>query len=232
MIEASGVSKRFGRRKVLDRLDVTVAPGALTLLLGSNGAGKTTLLRILVGLTDPDAGRVLINGVDRRENPRLAASQLSFLPQSPSFNPRLTTGQVLAFYAKLRAVGRDACLRVEEHWGLNDHHKARTGQLSGGLRQRLALAVFSLADVPVLILDEPGLSLDPIWRERLQLHLSERARNGATVLVATHLLGEWEKEGERLLLLENGSRASEIEADQIRSRLLGARETESTAGNP
>ena len=89
-------------------------------------------------------------------------------------------------------------------------------ELSGGLRQRLALAVFALARASVLVLDEPGLSLDPEWRQRLQAHLSARAADGATVLVATHLLGEWEGKVDTCVRLEHGRAAGTLPADRLR----------------
>jgi ABC-type multidrug transport system ATPase subunit len=91
-----------------------------------------------------------------------------------------------------------------------------TGKLSGGLRQRLALAVFSLADAPVILLDEPGLSLDPEWRQSLQQFLRHEAGRGRTVLVATHLLGEWERRADRCLLIERGRSQGELPPDQLR----------------
>jgi ABC-type multidrug transport system ATPase subunit len=91
-----------------------------------------------------------------------------------------------------------------------------TSKLSGGLRQRLALAIFALANAPVLLLDEPGLSLDPVWRERLQQFLRDETARGRTVLIATHLLGEWEGRADRCLLVENGRAGGELPPHRLR----------------
>lgn len=216
MISVENLQKSFGSRRVLDGLGFEVEPGGVTLLVGGNGAGKTTALRLLAGLSKPDAGSIRIDGHDLLTKRRAALSELSFLPQAPRFHPRLTVLQVADFYARLRGQERGASARALADWGLGDHARVPSGKLSGGLRQRLALAVFTLADAPVLLLDEPGLSLDPEWRLRLQDFLTERARAGGTVLVATHLLGEWEGHAERCLRIDAGRYAGEIPPDRLR----------------
>jgi ABC-type multidrug transport system ATPase subunit len=139
-----------------------------------------------------------------------ALGQLSFLPQSPRFHARLTAREILAFYARLRGLPSERIKAVAAQWGLTECLGQATGRLSGGMRQRLALAVFSLPEAPVLVLDEPGLSLDPDWRRFLQAELRAAARRGATVLVATHLLGEWNGHADRCLVLDGGRVAREL----------------------
>lgn len=216
MLLTRNLEKSFGTRHVLTGLDLVAEPGAVTLLVGANGAGKTTTLRLLAGLADPDAGTVAIGGHDLKRDRRLALAQLSFLPQAARFHPRLTTAQVAEFYARLRGRDRKAVGSELERWGLLEHAHVATAKLSGGLRQRLALAVFSLADAPVLLLDEPGLSLDPEWRHRLQAFLTEEANRGRTVLVATHLLGEWEGQTDRCILIADGRNGGELPPERLR----------------
>jgi ABC-2 type transport system ATP-binding protein len=216
MILTRALHKTFGDRSVLAGLDLVVEPGAVTLLVGANGAGKTTTLRLLAGLAAPDSGTIAIAGHDLLRTRRAALGQLSFLPQAPRFHPRLTVGQVAGFYAQLRGRSAGAATAMLERWGLTEFARVPTGKLSGGLRQRLALAVFALADAPVLLLDEPGLSLDPEWREKLQTFITAEARHGRTVLVATHLLGEWESRADRCLLMKKGRCAGELPADRLR----------------
>lgn len=216
MISAHGVTKRFRSREVLNGLDIDVPAGVVTLLVGANGAGKTTLLRIVTGLCEPDTGVARVAGFDIVAQRLQALANLAFLPQAPRFHPRLTTLHVAGFYGKLR--GRTEGEVEEElvRWGLQEHGSTRTAELSGGLRQRLAIAVFALARAPVLVLDEPGLSLDPEWRARLQAHLTREAHRGATVLVATHLLGEWEGKVDRCVLLESGKVGGALPPDRLR----------------
>jgi ABC-type multidrug transport system ATPase subunit len=216
MILTRNLQKSFGPRSVLAGLDLVAEPGVVTLLVGANGAGKTTTLRLLAGLADADAGTVTIAGHDLRSARRQALAHLSFLPQAPRFHPRVTTAHVAKFYARLRGREDGAATAALAAWGLEEFARMPTGKLSGGLRQRLALAVFALADAPVLLLDEPGLSLDPEWRQRLQDFLMAEAARGRTVLVATHLLGEWEGRVDRCLLIADGRCAGELAPDRLR----------------
>lgn len=222
MIAIDGLRKRFGSREVLRGLDLVVRPGAVHLLVGANGAGKTTLLRCLAGLTEPDAGRVLLNGADLRTDRANALVQLAFLPQAPRFHPRLTTRQVARYYGRLRRRS-DAEVDAElGNWDLAEHAAVITSHLSGGLRQRLALAVFALARAPVLVLDEPGLSLDPAWRERLAVFLTGQARADRTVLVATHLLGEWEGRADTCFWIREGVIGGELPPAGLRASFAAA----------
>ena len=216
MITASGLEKAFEARRVLCGLELEVGPGAVTLLVGANGAGKTTLLRIITGLCRPDRGSVEVGGFDVVKQRLEALAALAFLPQAPRFHPRLTTRQVARYYGALRGRTADEIMAELQTWGLQEHLSATTAQLSGGLRQRLAIAVFALARAPVLVLDEPGLSLDPEWRIRLQSHLSSEARRGATVLIATHLLGEWEGKVDACVLLAAGRVSGALPPDRLR----------------
>lgn len=216
MILTRDLQKAFGDRSVLAGLDLVAEPGAITLLVGANGAGKTTALRLLAGLSEPDGGTIAVAGRDLISARREALAQLSFLPQAPRFHPRLTTAQVAGFYAQLRGRPAGIVSEVLSNWGLTEFARMPTGKLSGGLRQRLALAVFALADAPVLLLDEPGLSLDPEWREKLQEFITDEASRGRTVLVATHLLGEWEGRADRCLLVKGGKCAGELPPDRLR----------------
>lgn len=232
MILTRDLQKTFGPRTVLAGLDFAAEPGAITLLVGANGAGKTTTLRLLAGLAEADAGTIAIAGHDLRRSRAQALAHLSFLPQAPRFHPRLSVSQVANFYAELRGRGRRDVEAALDDWGLEEFARVPTAKLSGGLRQRLALAVFALADAPVLLLDEPGLSLDPEWRLRLQDFLTAEARQGRTVLVATHLLGEWESRVDRCLLIAAGRVAGELPPDRLRDAFFGPTKKERLATPP
>lgn len=216
MILIDRLTKAYGSHRVLHSATCEIRAGEVTLLVGANGSGKSTTLRIAAGMSTPTSGRVIVGGHDVALAPVDALRQLSYLPQAPRFHPRLTVRQILRFYARLRDRDDADVSRVLRQWGLLERADSPTGQLSGGLRQRLALAVFSLPDAPVLVLDEPGLSLDPDWRRALQTSLLAAARDGRTVLVATHLLGEWEGQVDRCLVLENGDLSRELPPDDLR----------------
>jgi ABC-type multidrug transport system ATPase subunit len=216
MIAIHGLSKSYGRHRVLEDLSLSVNPGEVVLLVGANGCGKSTTLRLVAGLSAADAGNIRLNGHDVVARRAQALAGLSFLPQSPRFHERLTVAQILAFYASLRGLSASHVAAVVARWGLADFLPIVTGRLSGGTRQRLGLAVLDLPGAPILVLDEPGLSLDPDWRRMLQAHLRTAAAAGRTVLVATHLLGEWEGQADRCLVLDGGQVEREVPSAQLR----------------
>ena len=219
MIEGTNLHKSFGKHTVLHDASFSVEGGTIAALIGSNGSGKTTTLHVLAGLVTPDAGRASVNGVDVTTAPTAAQEHLAFLPQDVRFHDALTPRQVLRFYAGLRsgqdepsssgrgAPSRRSAERLEallEQVALTDAADKPTGDLSGGMRQRLGIAVMELADAPVLLLDEPALSLDPEWRTFLMDRLRAHADDGAAVLLATHLLDVWTPLVDRVLRCENG----------------------------
>lgn len=221
MIAAKKLIKRYGTHEVLHGLSFTARAGQVTLLIGSNGVGKTTTLRILSGLLAPDAGDAFIGGCSILRDRDRAQAELSYLPQGVAFHPRLTCEGVMRFYAELRGIDRSRVRSLLKTVGLADRATKQTGELSGGLRQRLGLAVLLLSDAPVLLLDEPGLSLDPDWRAHLQEILQREAARGKAVLVATHLLAEWEGVAHRALLCQRGGTVGEIDPQRLRDEFAG-----------
>ncbi|HWL52697.1 MAG TPA: ABC transporter ATP-binding protein [Chthoniobacteraceae bacterium] len=219
MITVNALSKSYSReRKVLQSLSFQASPGEITLLVGANGVGKSTTLRILSGLTRPDGGDAVIAGHSLCRSPFETRRHLSFLPQQIAFHPQLTCEAVLFFYAGLRGIA-DRTARVAtllEQVGLAAEAHKRTHALSGGLRQRLGLAILLLPEVPVLLLDEPGLSLDPEWRERLKELLAGERDRGKTILIATHLLAEWEGAADRALHIRHGGEVASLDPNRLR----------------
>jgi ABC-2 type transport system ATP-binding protein len=218
MIAVENLEKSYGKKAVLRGVTFRAEPGQITLLVGPNGAGKSTTMRVLTGLVRPDAGRALIGGFEIAREKLCAQNALAYLTQNPSFHPRFTCGQVLDFYARLRGINDlSRCDRALETVGLREAARERTGALSGGMRQRLGLAVLLLPGTPVLLLDEPGLSLDPEWRLRLQTILRDEAHRGKTVLVTTHLIAEWNDVAHRCLLCRRGIIERELDPGNLLS---------------
>jgi len=204
MIDVRDLHKSFGDHAVLRGASFTAAAGTVSALVGANGSGKTTTLHVLAGLTSPDAGTATVAGRDVVEDRAAAQARLAFLPQDVRFHDALTPRQVLRFYAGLRDAPTDRIDACLADVALADAADRPCGALSGGMRQRLGLAVLELADAPVLLLDEPALSLDPEWRTFLMDRLRTRADDGATVLLATHLLDVWAPIVDRGLRCEDG----------------------------
>jgi len=215
MIAVDRLTKSYDGKAVLRGITFQAEPEAITLLVGPNGAGKSTTLKVLAGLIRSSGGLARVNGFDVMVDRVSAQRSLAYLPQSPSFHPRLTCLEILRFYARLRGLMKTRCEAMLELTGLTNVTRIRTGKLSGGMRQRLGLALLLLADAPVLLLDEPGLSLDPAWRKRLQDTLHFEAERGKTVLVTTHLVAEWNNVADRCLLCRDGAIERELDPTDL-----------------
>jgi len=215
MIAVDRLTKSYDGKAVLRGITFQAEPEAITLLVGPNGAGKSTTLKVLAGLIRSSGGLARVNGFDVMVDRVSAQRSLAYLPQSPSFHPRLTCLEILRFYARLRGLMKTRCEAMLELTGLTNVARIRTGKLSGGMRQRLGLALLLLADAPVLLLDEPGLSLDPAWRKRLQETLHFEAERGKTVLVTTHLVAEWNNVADRCLLCRDGAIERELDPTDL-----------------
>jgi ABC-type multidrug transport system ATPase subunit len=211
MIVTEHLVKNYGRKPVLRDMSMLAKTSEITLLVGPNGAGKTTTMKVLAGLVRPTEGGARINSFDVVRNRIRAQRALSYLPQRPNFHPRLTCAEIMRFYAGLRGIGLSRCEAMLDQTGLREFERVRIGELSGGTRQRLGLALLLLPDAPVLLLDEPGLSLDPTWRKRLQGTLRFEAARGKAVLVTTHLVAEWNNAAHRCLLCRDGRIERELD---------------------
>jgi ABC-type multidrug transport system ATPase subunit len=195
MIAARDIRKHYGRRPVLQGASITVRPGELVVLAGENGSGKTTLLHVLVGLRRPDVGEVLwknqlLAGAGRRAW-RRARAEWGFLPQRVMFPPAATVDSLLRFHARLRSTDVEAARRWLERVGLEDAGKERVGALSGGMQQRLAIALTVFFGPELIVMDEPASSLDPNWRQALKTWIEEQAGRGTAVLITSQIEETW-----------------------------------------
>ena len=222
MIEALGLTMRFGPRTVVERLSFQVGRGELCAFLGRNGAGKTTTMRLLAGVLRPVSGGARINGHDVTTERRAAAASIGFLPEAPAGFSRLTIGELLRFCGESRGLsGRalsEAVDRVIEGVHAREARDVLMGELSKGWRQRAWLAQALLHDPPVLILDEPTDGLDPTERRHVRALLEEVSRDKA-ILLATHVLEEAEEIATRVILIARGR----IVADDVPAGLADER---------
>lgn len=215
MITLENVTKSYARKMILRGISFEATRGEVTLMVGPNAAGKSTTMKLLAGIVRPDDGIARINGFNIVAEKIAAQHALAYLPQRPSFHPKLTSLEVLRFYARLRGVPSARAEAMLERMGLTEVAHTHTARLSGGMRQRLGIAFLLLADAPVLLLDEPGLSLDPGWRKRLQETLRFEAERGKTVLVTTHLVAEWNNVAHRCLLCRDGVIERELDPTNL-----------------
>jgi ABC-2 type transport system ATP-binding protein len=203
---AEGVVKRFGKtaKPALDAVSISIAAGKMTGLVGPDGAGKTTLIRILAGLIDPDAGRVEVLGRAATETDR---SRIGYMPQRFGLYEDLTVMENLRLYADLRGlpVGERATsfARLLEFTDLERFTGRLAGKLSGGMKQKLGLACAMIRTPTLLLLDEPGVGVDPVSRRELWRMVKDLAGEGIGVLWSTAYLDETEK-CDNVTLLNDG----------------------------
>jgi Cu-processing system ATP-binding protein len=208
MIRVDNLRKTYGRTQALTGVSLSVAKGEIVALLGPNGAGKSTLLKSVVGLIQPDAGEIRIDGIDMAKDRRSALGRLGFVPQKVCFPPHQRLMEVLRFYAELKGLGEAEAARALHRVGLEPHAHKRVRELSGGMLQRLGLAQSILASPPLLVLDEPTVGLDPHVSCEFRDLLQELNAEGTTIVLTSHLLGEVERLAHRVAILKDGAIAA------------------------
>jgi ABC-2 type transport system ATP-binding protein len=213
-VEIRGLVVRRGDRTVLDGLDLTIG-GGVTGLLGPSGCGKTTLMRCLVGVQRITGGTVTVFG--KEAGTAALRSRVGYHTQAASVYDDLTVGENLAFFARVRGLGRDAVAKVVEAVDLQGHEGQVVRSLSGGERSRASLAVALLGDPDLLVLDEPTVGLDPVLRRDLWLLFHRLADAGSAVFVSSHVMDEADR-CDRLLLMRSGEIIADGAPAEIKQR--------------
>ena len=205
VIEVRDFRMRFGEQLVIDDLSFEVRPGETFGLLGSNGSGKTTTIRALLGIYQPTAGTLLVEG--RRFNPA-QGSRLGYLPEERGLYRKESVLEVMTYFGQLKGLTRDAASGWSRAFldrvGLADHAKVRVDKLSGGQQQKVQLGVTIMNAPSILILDEPTKGFDPVNRRLLMDLIDEQRQQGSTVVMVTHQMDEVERLCDRILLLKDG----------------------------
>ena len=194
-IDVRGLVKSFGGRRVVDDVSLTVAKGEISGFLGPNGSGKTTTIRLMCGLLTPDAGEGQVLGMDIRQQGHLIKREVGYMTQRFSFYEDLTIEENLAFVAGLYGLSpaRQHVRDTLADLGLTARRQQLAGSLSGGWKQRLALAACIMHKPRLLLLDEPTAGVDPKARREFWDEIHARAHDGLTVLVSTHYMDEAER---------------------------------------
>ena len=236
-----GASRRLGDTEAMVDVDLA-AQGGLITVLGPNGAGKSTLLRCLATVWLPDAGSVLIDGLDpQHESDRLEIRRrVGYLPQHSGLADSATVFDVVDYLAVMKSVGRHLLrserqrrvevLEVLRSVGLSDKAGDKVGSLSGGMRQRVALAQALLGQPSLLILDEPGSGLDPEERSRLRSILGDRRRR-TTIIQSTHLTDQ-AAYSDRILVMASGRIRFDGSPDRLIERAENRAWIQQTAPEP
>jgi len=219
MISFHAFAKVYGSHRAVESVDLQVGPGEVVALLGPNGSGKTTCLKAAAGLIHPSSGEVLLGEPGRPAEDPAAREVLSFLPQRVSFPEALTGKEVLEFYRSLRSVASRRVDEVLKFASLNGSGSRAVGLYSGGMVQRLGLAVAMLPDAPVLLLDEPTSALDPDGLCAFYGLVGRRRGEGKTLLFTSHHLGDVERLADRFAVLVAGRLVATLTARQLQDRL-------------
>ena len=203
MIEASGLTKRYGTALAVDGLSFTVPPGQVTGFLGPNGAGKSTTMRLMLGLDAPDAGSVTVSGQPYARY-RRPLFEVGALLEARSFNGGRSAYNHLRCLAASNGIGRRRVVEVLDLVGLDQVARRRAGGFSLGMGQRLGIAAALLGDPGVLVLDEPVNGLDPDGVAWIRELLKSLAAEGRTVLISSHLMSEMQNTADRLIIIGHG----------------------------
>ena len=222
-IRFDAVTKAFGALRAVDRLTLAVRSGEMFGLIGPDGAGKTTAIRLACGLLGPDSGRVSVLGRSPTAAHRAVTADLGYLSQRFSLYGDLTIDENIAFFAEIHGVrgygpARDRLLGMTQ---LTTFRHRRADRLSGGMKQKLALACTLIHEPRILLLDEPTTGVDPVSRREFWKLLSEFLSQGLTIVMATPYLDEAERCA-RVALLQEGSLLALDAPAALQSRLHGS----------
>ena len=215
-IDVRGLTKRFGTRTVVDRIDIQVRRGEICGFLGPNGSGKTTTIRMLCGLLEPDAGEGTCLGHDIRKDARQIKLRVGYMTQRFGLYDDLSLEENLDFVARVYGMPqrRAVVTGALERLGLAARREQLAGSLSGGWKQRLALAACMLHQPDLLLLDEPTAGVDPKARRDFWQQIHTLAAEGLTVLVSTHYMDEAER-CHRLAYISYGKLLAAGTADEV-----------------
>ena len=220
MIEVNGLTKRYGEFTAVHDLSFVVRPGEVMGLVGPNGAGKTTTLRCAAGIIPPTLGTVRIGGVDLATDPVAAKQQLAFLPDEPKLFDHLSVEQHLNFVARIyRVTGwRERAGPLLAELEMTDKKDLLPGELSRGMKQKLVIACGLLHSPKVIFFDEPLTGLDPGGIRRMKETMRRLGREGAALILSSHLLSLLEEVCTHVLILKTGEKVADGSIADIRSR--------------
>lgn len=233
-IQVRNLTKKFKDFVAVNDVSFDIEAGETFALLGPNGSGKTTTLKCMVGLTLPNSGNIAVEGLDVLRNSREAKRLMSFLPQRVSFSDQLTGREVLEFYCRLRRIPSQ---RIDEILNTSNFHfngffEKSVSQFSGGMIQRLGLAVACLPDAPVLVLDEPTVGLDPNGAIQFREFLASLKRKGKTIVFSSHMLADVEQLADRVAVLVGGKLVALQSVAALRDEFMRSSRMRIVLANP
>jgi ABC-2 type transport system ATP-binding protein len=222
-IETIDLTKRYGKRLAVDRLNLTVGKGEVFGFLGPNGAGKTTTIAMLLGLVRPTKGQAIVLGHDVQREPALALRRVGAMIEAPAFYPYLSGADNLRVLARAGGIPAARVKEVLETVELSDRARDKVATYSQGMKQRLAIAAALLPDPELIMLDEPTNGLDPAGTVEIRNLIRTLAAGGRTILLCSHLLYEVEQLCNRVAILKEGKLIAAGEVATLLRRGQGVR---------
>ncbi|MBI5511298.1 MAG: ABC transporter ATP-binding protein [Deltaproteobacteria bacterium] len=219
MIAFDSFSKTFGAVTAVDAFSLAVQPGEVVALLGPNGSGKTTCLKAAAGLLQPSKGSVVIGAARLAASSAAARAALAFLPQRVTFPDSLSGFEVLELYRGLRRRPASRIPAVLRQVALDDTAARAVGTYSGGMRQRLGLAVALIAEAPLLLLDEPTAALDQAGMATFYAAAEAQRQSGRTLLFTSHQLADVEALADRVAILVDGRLVADLSRKELVTRV-------------
>jgi|CZCA01.1.fsa_nt_gi ABC-2 type transport system ATP-binding protein len=220
MINALGLTKRFGDTLAVDSLDLHVGAGEIFGFLGPNGAGKTTSINMMIGILTPTAGRVELAGIDVAKDPLKAKAIIGYVPDQPNIYEKLTAWEFLMFVANLHEVERGRAEKKARNllkmFDLLDRADEQLGGYSHGMKQKVVIASALLHEPKILFMDEPTVGLDPGSARLVKDILRELASEGVTVFMSTHVLEIAERMCDRVGIIQKGRLLAVGNMDDLR----------------
>ena len=220
MIEVEALTKRYGGFTAVSSLSFCVRPGEVLGLVGPNGAGKTSTLRCMAGIIPMSAGAVRIAGTNLESDPVAAKRALAFFPDEPRLFEYLTVSQHLAFVARIYGISRyeDLARQLLGELELADKADVLPGELSRGMKQKLVIACGLLHSPRVMFFDEPLTGLDPLGIRRMKDSIVRRARDGAAIVLSSHLLHLLQEVCTHVLILKKGVKVADGTLAEVAAR--------------
>lgn len=217
-LRVAGLHRRFGDIRAVDGVDLVVEPGAMVGFLGSNGAGKTTAMRMILGIVAPDAGTIEWNGKPIDAQVR---QKIGYMPQERGLYARMKVREQVLYFGRLAGLPGDVAKQRADYWierlGLAERTDDLVQELSGGNQQRVQLAVSLVHEPDLLVLDEPFAGLDPVASDTMREIVTERAQDGAAVLLSSHQLNVVEGMCDHVVIVAHGKEVAAGTPMELRS---------------
>lgn len=224
MLKVKNLTKSYGDLEVLKGIDFEIKEGTIYGFLGKNGAGKTTTMNILSGLIDYNGGEVYFQGENFKDNKRNILKNIGYTPQSPMFYGYMNAYEYLSFMGKLSGMSKEQIKKRSEEVlriiNLTDSGRRKIGGYSGGMKQRLGIAVALFNNPKLLFLDEPTSALDPEGRREILEFIQELKKQGVTVFLSTHILSDIERVCDEVSILDKGKIVASGDLQSLKNKYI------------